>query len=109
MSDRIGDPTREKWQPFLDKCLMMGVLAPEEHLHRSQLLLEAKTNAETEKAYKDLSWEPWSVAWNKAREKGLARKTEILPDFPERKIVIPWRLIAITGWALFLCCLICIT
>lgn len=106
MSIRIGDPTREKWQPFLDKCLAMGFLTPEEHLDKTQILLEGKTNTEIEKAYKDLNWEPWSDAWNKAREKGLARKMEILPDFPGRGIAVPWHLIAIAGWVLAFCLLI---
>ena len=106
MSKRIGDPTREKWLPFLGKALELGYITAEEHEERVEILLKAKTGDESEKAYTDLPWEDWNRAWNKRRDKGLCRKTDILPDsLPEVSPflrltparVLPW-VLAVAGW-----------
>jgi hypothetical protein len=106
MSDRIGDPTREKWSAFMAKCLETGVLDIDEFTERMEEVQQARTMDDIR--YRDLPWEAWSKAWDRLREKGLKPKAEILPDVPRKPgvhvlnvLIVVSAVFAVAGWFLF--------
>jgi len=103
----LGDPTRDKYIPYLAKCLELGYISPEEHGRRTDLLLSPElTRAKLHEVLKHLPWKEWSDAWDRGRRRGIHAKSEVLPGkrdhpYPHAETGTPvWAALAILGCGL---------
>lgn len=108
MSDRIGRPTREKYQAFLDQALSLEFITIEEYEDRVTILQSATMmediNTRVVHDFSRGQKSTWNDEWEKRRDRGLALPYELTPGKLPRmtagnKILIA---VAALGWVLFI-------